>query len=170
MLQSRQEPCRQEARDEQQKEIRWNEEQLQSTEDMIRLLETLGAIMAQRRYSEADRFAVRLGLEEAIVNAVKHGHQGDRSRPVWVRYRIEPEQMLAEVEDQGPGFDPHQVPDPLAPENLERSSGRGLLLMRHYLTGIRYNARGNCVTLWKSRSPVEADAECHPDPVLSETA
>ena len=57
-----------------------------------------------------------------------------------------------EVEDEGEGFDRSSVPDPLAPENLERSSGRGLLLMRHYLTWMGYNARGNCVRLCKCRS------------------
>ena len=59
-------------------------------------------------------------------------------------------------EDEGPGFDPHQVPDPLAPENLEKSSGRGLLLMRTYMTWIRYNECGNQVTLCKQRSSEES--------------
>jgi serine/threonine-protein kinase RsbW len=54
---------------------------------------------------------------------------------------------------QGEGFDPDAVHDPLAPENLDKPSGRGLLLMRHYLTRLQYNGRGNRVTLGKRRSP-----------------
>ena len=60
--------------------------------------------------------------------------------------------ILVKVEDQGPGFDPGQVADPLAPENLGRESGRGLLLMRSFLTCVRHNERGNRVTLCQRRS------------------
>ena len=58
-----------------------------------------------------------------------------------------PDSVLAEVEDEGPGFKPEEVPDPLALENLERSSGRGLFLMRSYMTWVRHNERGNEVTM-----------------------
>ncbi len=153
MIHSRQEFCRQEACQSEPTSTVWDEERLQSTEEMIQFLDTLTTALAQLRYSEKDRFAVRLALEEAIVNAVKHGHRGDPSKQVRVRYHLEADYLLAEVEDQGPGFDPQQVPDPLDPDNLERSSGRGLLLMRHYLNWIRYNQRGNCVTLCKHRTP-----------------
>jgi serine/threonine-protein kinase RsbW len=56
------------------------------------------------------------------------------------------------VADQGPGFDPCQVPDARADENLERPCGRGLLLMRSYMTRVRFNGRGNVVALFKERS------------------
>ena len=62
------------------------------------------------------------------------------------------QEMLAEVRDQGPGFDPSRVPDPLAVENLEREGGRGLHLMRAYMSWVRYNDTGNCVTLCKRRA------------------
>jgi anti-sigma regulatory factor (Ser/Thr protein kinase) len=55
------------------------------------------------------------------------------------------------VEDEGPGFDPALVPDPLGPENLERPSGRGLLIMRTYLSGVCHNERGNTICLCKHR-------------------
>jgi serine/threonine-protein kinase RsbW len=103
-------------------------------------------------FTERDVFGVRLALEEAIVNALRHGHRGDPTKSVRVRCLVSPDRILAEVEDQGPGFDPEQVPDPLAPENLERPSGRGLFLMRTYMTWIRFNARGNHVTMCKCRS------------------
>jgi serine/threonine-protein kinase RsbW len=108
--------------------------------------------MAGQGYSAKDVFGVRLALEEAVVNSIKHGHQYDPTKQAEVRYRVNHEHVLVEVEDQGPGFDPSQVPDPTAPENLERSSGRGLFLMHRYATWVRYNQKGNCVTLCKRPS------------------
>ena len=103
-------------------------------------------------YSRKEIFGIRLALEEAIVNAIKHGHRGDPTKEVRVRYRVTCAGVFAEVEDQGPGFDPKQVPDPLDPANLERECGRGMLLMRNYMTSVRYNDRGTCVVLCKERA------------------
>jgi serine/threonine-protein kinase RsbW len=104
-------------------------------------------------YGERELFGVRLALEEAIVNAVKHGNRNDSSKAVRVRYQTTEQQFLVEVQDEGPGFDPEGVPDPLAPENLERPGGRGVFLMRHYMTWVSFNERGNCVTMCRRRSP-----------------
>jgi serine/threonine-protein kinase RsbW len=60
--------------------------------------------------------------------------------------------VVIEIEDEGDGFDPDALPDPSALENLERSCGRGVFLMRHYMTSVRYNRRGNRVTMWKRRA------------------
>jgi serine/threonine-protein kinase RsbW len=125
---------------------------IRSAAEMAAVIDRVAAAMAEAGYPEPDVFGMRLALEEAVVNAVKHGHRGDPTREVLVRYRVTPEQAVAEVEDQGAGFDPAAVPDPLAPENLEKSSGRGLLLMRAYTTSCVFNERGNRVTLCKHRS------------------
>jgi serine/threonine-protein kinase RsbW len=125
---------------------------VQSTAEINRVIEPVTAAMAEEGYTHKDIFGMNLALEEALVNAIKHGHRGDPSLVVLVHYRVTAEETLAVVEDQGPGFDPENVADPLAPENRERPSGRGLLLMRHYLTGVRYNERGNAVTLHRQRS------------------
>jgi serine/threonine-protein kinase RsbW len=92
-----------------------------------------------------------LALEEAICNAIKHGHADQPDQPVQVVYSINQQRILARVQDQGPGFDPAQVADPREEENLERPGGRGLLLMRSYMDRVEFNARGNCVTLIKFR-------------------
>jgi serine/threonine-protein kinase RsbW len=125
---------------------------LSSAGDALPVLDIVAEEMAAAGYPEADRFGLRLALEEAIVNAIHHGNRGDPSRRVHVRFDIGPDRVLAEVEDEGEGFDPARVPDPLAPENRGRPSGHGLLLMRHYTTWLRYNWLGNCVTLCKDRS------------------
>jgi CheY-like chemotaxis protein len=90
---------------------------------------------------------MRLAMEEAIVNAVRHGNRDDPARRVRLRWHVNRERALVEVEDEGEGFDPQHLPDPCAPENLERPGGRGVLLMRSYTSWLRYNPRGNRVTL-----------------------
>jgi serine/threonine-protein kinase RsbW len=110
------------------------------------------AALAAAGYPLYDRFAVRVALDEALTNSIKHGHRGNARKRVEVRYRVDAAEVRVEVLDQGSGFDPAQVPDPLAPENLERPSGRGLLLMRTFMTWVRHNERGNGVTLCRRRS------------------
>ena len=131
----------------------WHHERVRSPQDMARLLGTIRSAMSESGYQAKDIFAVRLALEEAFVNAVEHGHRGDGLKSVRVAYQVGPGQVLAEVEDQGSGFDPSRVPDPTAPENLDKPCGRGLFLMRHYMTWVYHSSRGNCVTLCRYRSP-----------------
>jgi serine/threonine-protein kinase RsbW len=120
-----------------------------SAEEVIPLVETVTTAMAGAGYRERDIFDLRLALEEAIINGVKHGNRYDPGKRVVVRYSVTPERVVAEVEDQGMGFDPADVPDPTAEENLERSCGRGLLLIRSYVSWLRFNERGNCITICK---------------------
>ena len=127
-----------------------------SAEEVPALLDDLGATLEEYNYPQKDQFAVRLALEEALVNAVKHGNQGDTSKQVRLRYHVNSEFVLVEVEDEGAGFDPSAVLDPLAPENLERPSGRGLFLIRKYMTWMEHNARGNCLKMCKQRGEAVA--------------
>ena len=90
--------------------------------------------------------------EEAIVNAMKHGNQMDRNKTVRIAYSVGPDRFDCLVADEGPGFEPADVPDPTAAENLERPCGRGLMLMRHYMTAVEYNDRGNAVSMCKLRN------------------
>jgi serine/threonine-protein kinase RsbW len=108
--------------------------------------------MAAADYPDEDVFGMHLALEEALFNAVKHGNRGDPEKRVRLRYRVTARRVLAEVEDEGTGFKLEQVPDPTAAENLDRPGGRGLLLMRSFMTWVRYNERGNWVSLCKERS------------------
>jgi serine/threonine-protein kinase RsbW len=115
------------------------------------LQERLVARLEELCYSPRDVFCIRLALEEAIVNAVKHGNRRDPSKRVFVRAEIDSQRIRVEIEDEGPGFDPEIVPDCLADENLDKPSGRGIMLMKTFLTSIEYNGRGNRVTLIKDR-------------------
>jgi serine/threonine-protein kinase RsbW len=130
----------------------WHEQTLRTIGDMDVFITDLLRALGERGFSIHDLFSIRLALEEAIVNAIIHGHHGDPSKLVHLRYQLNDACLLAEVADEGAGFLPDLVPDPLAPENLEREGGRGLFLMRSYMTWVRYNDAGNCVTLCKERS------------------
>jgi len=120
----------------------------QLQDEIVRLLQA-------QHFEEREIFSIKLALEEALVNAIKHGNQGDHSKNVHVRYRVSAERFDIHIRDEGPGFDPEEVPDPLAVENLERPCGRGLLLMRHYMTEITFHPPGNQVTMCKVRGGCE---------------
>jgi serine/threonine-protein kinase RsbW len=103
-------------------------------------------------YPGKDIFAARLALGEAVINAFRHGNQGDPGKVVRVAYLVTPDEAIVEVEDEGPGFDPSEVPDPRMPETCQRVTGRGLFLMRVYMSGVTFNRQGNRVTLCRRRS------------------
>lgn len=98
-------------------------------------------------YPEISKFPLRLALEEALVNAFKHGHRNLPDKPVSVSWRIDSRRISLSIEDQGPGFRPEEVPDPTTPEALEKPSGRGLMLMRAYMSSVEYSPTGNRVTM-----------------------
>jgi serine/threonine-protein kinase RsbW len=114
--------------------------------------EAIECALKEHQYCEKDIFSVRLAVEEALINAIKHGNQMDRNKKVHVSFQVRAEHIEIVVDDEGPGFDPNDVPDPTAPENLERCCGRGLMLMRHYMTEVAYNRRGNSVRMSKQRN------------------
>lgn len=105
----------------------------------------------QMGYCADARFAVQLALEEAFTNAIRHGNANDPSKRVHVDYAIDPQQIAITVEDEGPGFAPEDVPDPTLDENLEQPHGRGIMLMRAYMTEVQYNEVGNRLHMVKRR-------------------
>ncbi len=107
------------------------------------------AELQSQGWEEKDSYAVHSGLDEGLVNALRHGNKEDPAKTVRVLFLIAPDKCSFEITDEGPGFDPENVPDPLAPENLERASGRGILMMRHFMTTVIFE--GNKVTLIKER-------------------
>ncbi|MCE9589544.1 MAG: ATP-binding protein [Planctomycetes bacterium] len=103
-------------------------------------------------YSDSACFAIRLALDEALSNAIHHGNRDDASKHIGVQYDITEKAVSITVCDEGPGFKPDKVPDPTLDENLECPHGRGVMLMRAYMTHVSFNDRGNCVTLVKERN------------------
>jgi serine/threonine-protein kinase RsbW len=132
--------------------------QVQSPAEMNLILEKLEDWMRVLGYGHKDLFAMKLVLHEAMVNAFKHGNRYDPRKTVRIGLLVTPTEVLVSVEDQGPGYDPQTVPDPLGDDVRDRPSGRGLFLMRVYSSWMQLEPPGNRVTLCRHRSDREAQA------------
>jgi serine/threonine-protein kinase RsbW len=126
--------------------------QVHSPAELGLFFEMLEAWMKALGYLRKDLFAVRLALYEAARNAFVHGNRRDRGKTIRIRYLVTVADVVLEVEDEGRGFDPDLVPDPLTEPYLDRPGGRGLFLMRNYMTWMSFNPQGNRVTLCRQRS------------------
>ena len=113
------------------------------------LEEALLRDLGQFGYSEASIFAIKLALEEALNNAIRHGNCCDKAKHVTVSIELDERQMTVTIADEGPGFNPCCVPDPTADENIEKPSGRGIMLMRAFMDEVCYNDCGNQIRLVK---------------------
>lgn len=80
-----------------------------------------------------------LALHEAAINAIKHGNGLDPSKTVKVSFIMEPDRLTIKVKDQGKGFDWAQIGDPRDPENIDRTNGRGIFLMRSFVDEVDYD-------------------------------
>jgi len=89
----------------------------------------------------------RVGLSEALSNAMLYGNDRDPGKRIRVEVTVRDEQVTACVTDQGSGFDHTLVPDPTLPGNLSKSGGRGIFLMRSLMDEVQFNEEGNSVTL-----------------------
>jgi serine/threonine-protein kinase RsbW len=101
--------------------------------------------LEKNNFSQNDIFAVHLAVEEAFTNAVKHGNREDPAKKVKIDYLVNLDKIEVTVIDEGKGFDPEDVPDPRYGENLYKTEGRGLLLMRSYMDVVEFNKQGNRV-------------------------
>ena len=96
-------------------------------------------------FSKEDIFAVHLALEEAFLNAVKHGNKMDSAKSVKIDYSVGLDKVEISMTDQGDGFEPEAIADPRWGESLYKPEGRGLLLMNAYMDVVEFNERGNSV-------------------------
>jgi serine/threonine-protein kinase RsbW len=117
-----------------------------------RILDEVLRQLRDHKWSEHDVFGIHLAMEEALVNAIKHGNRLDSNKVVHVMSKVSGDRVFIQITDEGAGFDPTAVPDCTDPENLEVPSGRGLMLMRNFMSRIEFNDVGNSVALEKQRS------------------
>lgn len=101
----------------------------------------------KQAYGENGEFAIKLALEEALINAIKHGNKMDRSKMVRIQATVKPDQTEIIIEDEGPGFDRASVPDPTTEENVERLHGRGILLIEAYSSEVEWGRGGRRVRM-----------------------
>ncbi len=101
------------------------------------------------RYQVAEEYYgnILIALTEAVNNAIYHGNKQDPDKEVVLRYKAEKDHFSFTVEDQGPGFDYDNVPDPTSPENLEKPNGRGVFLMRNLSDDISFSEEGRIVEI-----------------------
>ncbi len=111
-------------------------------EYLMKRVEKLGVIKSE----QSNLF---VALDEAFVNAVKHGNKFDSQKLVRIIAEVSKQEARFTIEDEGEGFDVNNIPDPLDPENLFKSSGRGVLFIYNIMDEVKYNERGNRLTMVK---------------------
>ncbi len=112
--------------------------------------------VAAHHFNEDAVFAIKLALEEALINAIKHGNKEDPHKKVRIQARVTDQEAEIIIEDEGPGFDRSSVPDPTTEENLERLHGRGILLMEAYMNVIEWSNNGRKVRMIRKNEPSTA--------------
>jgi len=116
-----------------------------------RLIEEVIDVVRTHQWSEKGLFALELVLEETLTNAVKHGNNSDPSKNVRFDCKLSRDKIYVRIEDEGTGFDPNAVADPREPENQQSPSGRGVLLIKHFATNVKWNEHGNVIEFEKER-------------------
>jgi serine/threonine-protein kinase RsbW len=119
------------------------------TETAREVQERIIGLMEQNAWPMRECFGVRLALEEAMVNAIKHGNRMEPDKQVYIACELTVDEIKVVIEDQGEGFRLEDVPDPTEDENLENPGGRGIMLIRSFMNGVIYNERGNRLTMIK---------------------
>jgi serine/threonine-protein kinase RsbW len=114
-------------------------------EYLMKRVEKLGVVKAE----QSNLF---VALDEAFVNAVKHGNKYDAKKLVRITADASPSEARFTIEDEGEGFDVNSIPDPLDPANLFKTSGRGVLFIYNLMDEVKYNERGNRLTMIKKRA------------------
>ena len=105
--------------------------------------------VAQLGVIKPERSNLYVALDEAFVNAVKHGNKNNPSKLVRITAELSAKEARFTVEDEGEGFNVQEIPDPCDPENLFKASGRGVLLIYNIMDEVQYNERGNRLTMVK---------------------
>jgi len=132
----------------------WNYDQLVPSEPDV-CGKVIGILLDQLEKSDwnnKDTFGIHMAMEEAVMNAIRHGNQCSPDKDVHVLIKISTDQFYAKITDQGDGFDPNDLPDPTQDENLEKTCGRGVMLMKNFVDEVIYNKKGNSVELKKKKT------------------
>jgi len=103
--------------------------------------------LKSNKFTQDDIFAVHLAIEEAFLNAIKHGNKLDPNKEVKVDCSVNDDKVIIAISDDGSGFNPDSVPDPRYGENLYKIEGRGLFLIRSYMHKVDFNKSGNRIRM-----------------------
>ena len=123
--------------------------QIASLPESVNIVERLIEDIRSRHKISEDCFGNMLvAVTEAVTNAIYHGNKSDPKKYIEVKYKVNEDQIQFFIADEGPGFDYYNLPDPTAPENLEKPSGRGIFLMKHLSDQIIFSQNGSLVELY----------------------
>jgi len=111
-------------------------------------------------FDEDDCHKIGMSVREGVINAVRYGNTEQREKKIYLTFMLEPEKMVIHVLDQGCGFELADVPDPLAEENLLKTSGRGIFLMRSFMDefAVRHGQQGGAELIMAKRYPASRRA------------
>jgi serine/threonine-protein kinase RsbW len=129
---------------------------LSSTMESVSTVEAAaGKLAAEAGLDEDECFHVTMAVREAVVNAVLHGNEYDPAKHITVSFQNTGDALVFAIADQGRDIDPETLPDPLAPENLLRGTGRGIFLIRSFMDEVHFRQLhpGTELTLVKHLSP-----------------
>jgi serine/threonine-protein kinase RsbW len=129
---------------------------LDSTLDTVNTVEDTAETWARRAGFDEDTIGnISMAVREAAVNAVLHGNAYDPHKHVAASFETTPADLIIRIGDEGVGLNPDTIPDPLAPENILRGSGRGIFLIRAFMDEVHFRqlTPGNEITLIKHRVP-----------------
>jgi len=122
--------------------------QVPSLSENIRMIESFIDNAKERFHLDDDIYGnIMIAVTEAVNNAIKHGNSNDKSKNVMLSLSLEESLIKFVVRDEGIGFDYNHLPDPTAPENLEKPGGRGIFLMKHLSDEVEFKDRGRVVEL-----------------------
>jgi len=122
--------------------------EIPSLSENIRMIESFIDNAKEKFHLNDDIYGnIMIAVTEAVNNAIKHGNRGDSAKNVSLALSLEEGLIKFRVEDEGPGFDFHNLPDPTAPENLEKPGGRGIFLMKHLADEVDFTEKGKVVEL-----------------------
>ena len=99
--------------------------------------EAARTVCKQVGFDEETEFRIEMAVHEAVINAIHHGNKEDPSKKVYIKFIVSEDRLEVRVQDEGIGFNPGEVPDPLAKENLLNISGRGIFLVRKFMDEFR---------------------------------
>jgi serine/threonine-protein kinase RsbW len=127
----------------------------------VELAEVVANNLAQMMgFDDETTMWIGMAVREAVINAIRHGNSQDKSKQVDIRFTINSEGIRVRVADEGTGFDPTTVPNPLDPENLLKPSGRGIFYMRTFMDEVDFSSRpdgGTVVHMVRRKSRKEAE-------------
>lgn len=122
--------------------------EIPSISENIRMIESFIDNARERFKLDDDIYGnIMIAITEAVNNAIKHGNRSDSSKNVSLSLSLEERLIKFRVQDEGPGFDYENLPDPTSPENLEKPGGRGIFLMKHLSDEVEFKEGGRIVEL-----------------------